>query len=56
MEDILGSEDFGTILDEYNSFINDAEDSIAKGDPNEEVYKEPPDSPGIYEILHNSDK
>ena len=34
LEDALGSEDFGTSLDGYDSFINDDEEGIAKGDPN----------------------
>ena len=34
LEDELVSEDFGTSLDGYGSFINDYEEGIAKGDPN----------------------
>ena len=35
LEDELGSEDFGTSLDGYKSFMNDDEEGIAKGDPDE---------------------
>ena len=47
LEDALVSKEFGTSLDGYDSFINDDEEVIAKGDPNEEVYQGPPDSPDI---------
>ena len=47
MEDVLGSEDFGTSLYGYDSFINDDEEGIATGDPNEEGYQGPPDYPAI---------
>ena len=56
LESALGSEYFGTSLDGYDSFINDDEDGIAKGDPNEDVYQGPPDSPEIDEIIDNSDE
>ena len=56
MEDALGSEDFGTSLDGYYSFVNDDEEGIAKGDPNEEGYQGYPDSPDIDEIIDNSDE
>ena len=41
LEDALRSEDFGTSLDVYDSFINDDEDGIDKGDPNKEGYQGP---------------
>ena len=56
LEDVLGSEDFGTRLDEYDSFINDDEEGIAKGDPNKEGYQGPPDSPETDDRIDNSDK
>ena len=56
LEDSLGSDDFCTSLDGYDSFINDDEEGIAKGDPNEEGYQGTPDSPEIDEILDNSDE
>ena len=56
MEYALGSEDFSTSLDGYYSFINDDEEGIAKGDPNEEGYQGPPDSPEMDEIIDNSDE
>ena len=56
LEDALGSEDFGTSLDGYDSLINNDEEGIAKGDPNEEVYQGPTDSPEIDEIIYNSDE
>ena len=31
----LGSEDFGTSLDGYDSFMNDNEEGIAKGETND---------------------
>ena len=34
LKDVLGSKDFGTSLDGYDSFINDNEEGVAKGDPN----------------------
>ena len=43
LEDVLGSEEFGTSFDGYESFINDDEEVIAKGDTNVEGYKVPPD-------------
>ena len=52
----FGSKDFVTSLDGYESFINDYEEGIAKGDPNKEGYQVPPDSPEIYEILDNGDE
>ena len=56
LEDGLGSEDFGTSLDGYDSFINYDEEGIDKGDPNEEGYQGPPDYPEIYEIIDNSNE
>ena len=56
MEDALGREDFGTSLDGYESFINDYEEGIGKGDPNKEGYQGPPDSPEKDEIIDNSDE
>ena len=47
LENVLGSEDFGDSLDGYDSFINDDEEGIAKGDPNEEGYQGPPYSSEI---------
>ena len=46
----------GTSLDGYDSFINDDEEGIAKGDPNKEGYQGPPYSPDIDEIINNSDE
>ena len=43
-------------MDVYYSFINDHKEGIAKGDPNEEGYQGPPDSPEIDEIIDNSDE
>ena len=43
-------------MDGYDSFINDDKEGIAKGDPNKEGYKGPPDSPEIDEIIDNSDE
>ena len=56
LEDLLGSEEFGDSLDGYDSFINDDEQGIAKGDPNEEGYHGPPYIPDIDEIIYNSDE
>ena len=56
LEDALGSEEFGTSLDEYDSFIDDDEESIANGDPNEEGYQGPPYFPEIDEIIDNIDE
>ena len=39
MEDVLVSKDFGTSLDRCESFMNDYEEGIAKGDPKEEGYQ-----------------
>ena len=47
LEDALGSEDFGTSLYGYESFMNDDEEGIAKCDPNKEGYQGPPDYPEI---------
>ena len=55
MEDALGRKYFGTSLDGYDSFMNDDEGGIAKGDPNKEGYQGPQDSPEIDEIIDNSD-
>ena len=40
----------------YESFVNDDSEVISKGDPNEEEYQGPPDSPEIDEIIDNSDE
>ena len=56
LEDVLGSEDFGTSLDIYDSFINDNEDGIDKGDPNYQGYQGPPDSYKINKTIDNSNK
>ena len=40
----------------YDSFINDDEKGVDKGDPNEGVFQRPPDSPDIDEIIDNSDE
>ena len=56
LEYVLGIEEFGTSLDVYDSFINDDEEGIFKGDHKEEGYQGPPDSPEIYEIIYNSDE
>ena len=56
LEDALGSEDFDTSLYGYDSFINDYEQAIVKGDPNEEGHQGPPDSPEMGEIIDNSDE
>ena len=55
LEDVLGSKDFGTSLDGYDSFINGDEEGIAKCGTNEEGFQGPPDSPEIDEIIDNSD-
>ena len=34
LEGVIGSKDFGASLDGYDSFINDDEEGISKGDPN----------------------
>ena len=54
LEDVLGSENFGTSFDGYESFINDDEKGVSKGYPNQEGYHGPPDSPDIDEIIDNS--
>ena len=56
LEDVLGSKDFGTSLDGYESFMNDDEEGIAKFDTNKEGYQGPPDSPEIDEIIDNRDE
>ena len=56
LEDVIVSKEFGTILDGYDYFINDDEEGITKGEPNEEGYQVPSDLPEIYEIIDNSDK
>ena len=56
LEDVLGSEEFGTGLDGYESFMNDDEEGINKGDPNEEGYQGPSDYPEIDEIIDNNDE
>ena len=56
LEYVLGSEDFGSSLDGYDSFINDDEEDIAKCDPNEERYQGTPDSLEIYKIIDNKDE
>ena len=38
-------------MDGYDSFINDYEEDIDKGNPNKEGYQGPTDSPEIYEII-----
>ena len=43
-------------MDLYDSFINDDEEGIYNGDPNEEGYQGPPDSPEKDEIIDNSDE
>ena len=43
----MGSKDFGTGLGVYDSFIDEFDDGINKGDPNEDEYKGPLDSPDI---------
>ena len=43
-------------MDGYILLINDDEEGITKGDPKEEGYQVPPDSPEIYEIIDNSDE
>ena len=55
LEYALGSEEFVTSLDGYDSFINEDEEGIAKSDPNKEGYQGPTDSPEIDEIIYNSD-
>ena len=56
LEDVLGSENFGTSLDVYESFMNDDEEGVAKGGPNKEGYQGPTDSPEIDEIIDNSNE
>ena len=51
-----GSEDFGSSLDGYDSFIGGDEEDTAKGYLNEEEYQELPYSPDIHEIMDNSDE
>ena len=43
-------------MDVYDSLINDDEEVIYKGGPNEEGYQGPPDFPEIDEIIDNSDE
>ena len=43
-------------MDLYDSFINDDEEGIYNGEPNEEGYQGPPDSPEKDEIIYNSDE
>ena len=52
----LGSENFGTSLYGYDSFINNDKEGIPKGDPNKERYQGPTYYPVIYEIIDNSDE
>ena len=56
LEVSLGSEDFGTSLDGYDSFIDDDEEGTAKGYLNEEEYQGLPYSPDIHNIIDNSDE
>ena len=56
LEETLGGEEFGTILDGYDSLMNDYEEGIYKGETNEEGYQGPPDPPEIDEIIDNSDE
>ena len=56
LEDSLGSKDFCTSLDGYENFVNDDKEVIDKGDPNEDGYQGPQDSPEIYEIIDNSNE
>ena len=42
LEYLLGINDFGNSLDGYDYFINDDEEGVSKGDPNEEGYQGPP--------------
>ena len=56
MEDVLGSEDFVTSLYGYDSFINDDEEGIYNGDPNEKGYQGHLDSPEIDKIIYNIDE
>ena len=51
----VGSKDFGTSLDGYESLINDDEEGIVKGDHNKEGYQGPPDYTEIDEIINSSD-
>ena len=51
LEALLGIEDFGTIFDGYDSFINDDKEGTDKGDPNEEEYQRLQYSPEIDEIV-----
>ena len=43
-------------MDGYEYFINDNEEGVAKGGPNEEGYQGPPDYPEIDKIIDNSDE
>ena len=52
----IGSEDFGTSFYVYDSFINDDEEVLNKGDPNKGGYQGTPDSLEIYEIIDNNDE
>ena len=54
LEDALRSEEFGTSLDGYDSFMNGDEEGIFKGVPNKEGFQGPPDSTDINEIIDNS--
>ena len=56
LEVALGSEDYGTSLDGYESFIHDDGEGVAKGEPIEEGYQGPPDSPDIDELIDTSDE
>ena len=56
LEDVCGSNDVGTSLDGYDSFMNADEEGIAKFDTNKEGYQGPPYSPNIDEIIDNSDE
>ena len=48
LEGAFGSEDFGTSLDGYDSIVDYNEEGITKGEPKEESYQGPPDSPDIH--------
>ena len=51
LEAALVSENFGTSLDVYDSFINDNEGGTAKGNPNEEDYQGLPDYLELDEVI-----
>ena len=56
LEDALGSKDFGTSLDGYDSFVNDDVEDIDKGYPYKDIYKGPIYYYETNKIIDNGDE